>query len=104
MILMHVGLWDEEDGFYFDRIRRDGYSSPLKVRSMVGLIPFFSCFVLRESDVERWTEFSAKVRWFVDNRPDLATRVSGYVAIHLCIFFVKTISFTFCKFDRDGRW
>ncbi|XP_064612918.1 uncharacterized protein LOC135476728 [Liolophura sinensis] len=70
------GLWDEEDGFYFDRIRRNGSSSPLKVRSMVGLIPFFSCFVLRESDVERWTEFSAKVRWFVDNRPDLATRIS----------------------------
>ena len=34
------GLWDEEDGFYYDRVRRpDGTSVPVRVRSMVGIIP-----------------------------------------------------------------
>ncbi|MFI5909951.1 MGH1-like glycoside hydrolase domain-containing protein [Dactylosporangium sp. NPDC051541] len=47
-------LWDEQDGFYYDRLRRpDGSSTPLKVRSMVGVIPLFATKALREDDFHR---------------------------------------------------
>ncbi len=37
------GLWDEEDGFYYDRLRLDGSHILLKVRSLVGLVPLLAC-------------------------------------------------------------
>lgn len=41
------GLWDEEDGFYYDLLRLpDGSASPLKVRSMVGLLPLCATTVI----------------------------------------------------------
>ena len=45
-----TGLWDEEDGFYYDQLHVDGQPIPLQVRSMVGLIPLFAVEVL-EDDV-----------------------------------------------------
>ena len=42
-----VGLWDEEDGFFYDVLRRpDGSSIPLKVRSLVGLMPLVAATVI----------------------------------------------------------
>jgi hypothetical protein len=42
-------LWDDEDGFFYDRLRApDGSSQALRVRSMVGILPFFSVAVLNE--------------------------------------------------------
>jgi hypothetical protein len=47
------GLWDEEDGFFYDRLRRpDGVSQSVKVRSMVGILPFLAAAVVHESTVE----------------------------------------------------
>lgn len=43
-----TGLWDEDDGFYYDQLLLDGRSIPLKVRSMVGLIPLYACEVLEQ--------------------------------------------------------
>ena len=44
-------LWDEEDGFYYDFLRRaDGERMPLKLRSLVGLLPIFPAVALTESD------------------------------------------------------
>src|SRR5207253_6912272 len=45
-----MGLWDEQDGFYYDQMQVDGTTTPLRVRSMVGLIPLITCEVL-EHDV-----------------------------------------------------
>ena len=47
-----TGLWDEEDGFYYDQLHVDGAAVPLRVRSLVGLIPLFAVEVL-EDDVDR---------------------------------------------------
>ncbi len=66
------GLWDEEDGFYYDQLHVDGRHVPLKVRSLVGLIPLLACEVLEEEIVERLRGFHKRMRWFLDNRPDLA--------------------------------
>jgi hypothetical protein len=71
-----VGLWDEEDGFYYDQLRTGGRSLPLKVRSMVGLIPLFACEVLEDAQIEALPGFQKRMRWFLENRKDLAKHVS----------------------------
>ena len=70
------GLWDEEDGFYYDQLHLDGRSIPLKVRSMVGLIPLFACEILEEEAVRALPAFSKRMRWFLENRPELARHIA----------------------------
>jgi hypothetical protein len=66
-------LWDEEDGFYYDIIRRpSGESFPLRVRSMVGITPLFGISTLEPDTVERFPAFWKRARWFLQNRPELA--------------------------------
>ena len=65
-------LWDEEDGFYYDVLQRpDGTSEPLKVRSMVGLIPLFAVETLEPKVLNKLPHFKRRLDWFVDYRPDL---------------------------------
>jgi hypothetical protein len=71
-----TGLWDEEDGFYYDRLLVDGRHYPLKVRSMVGLLPLIACENLEEDVIERLPGFAKRMRWFIENRPDLAQSIS----------------------------
>src|SRR5262245_37551646 len=48
------GLWDEEDGFFYDRLRRpDGSTQSVKVRSMVGLLPLLAVAVVSEEALEQ---------------------------------------------------
>jgi Glycosyl hydrolase family 63 C-terminal domain len=70
------GLWDEEDGFYYDQLRCNGTLQPLKVRSMVGLIPLMAVTILEQSTVSKLRGFSKRTRWFLENRRDLAHQIS----------------------------
>lgn len=70
------GLWDEEDGFYYDYYRTEAGAVPLKVRSMVGLIPLFACLVLEPSRLAALPHFTRRAQWFIDHRPDLAEQIS----------------------------
>ncbi len=73
------GLWDEEDGFYYDSLHLpDGKVMPLKVRSMVGLLPLFAVEVLEPEELEHAPEFRKRLEWFLDHRPDLAALVSRW--------------------------
>ena len=45
-----TGLWDEDDGFYYDQLHVDGRLMPLRVRSMVGLIPLFAVEIIEQDD------------------------------------------------------
>jgi hypothetical protein len=68
-----VSLWDEDDGFYYDVMRRPtGESFPVRVRSMVGLTPLFGVTTLEPDTVERFGAFWRRARWFLRNRPELA--------------------------------
>jgi hypothetical protein len=68
-----AGLWDEQDGFYYDMIRRSsGESVPLRVRSMVGLTPLFAVSTLEPDTVELFPAFWKRARWFLQNRPELS--------------------------------
>jgi hypothetical protein len=70
------GLWNEEDGFYYDQLAIDGRRYPLRVRSMVGLIPLFACEVLEQPVIDRLPGFKKRMTWFLENRADLARHVS----------------------------
>jgi hypothetical protein len=71
------GLWCPNDGFYYDQLHTDGGQTlPLRVRSMVGLLPLLACAVLEEDTIARFPGFAKRMRWFLDNRPDLAARIA----------------------------
>jgi hypothetical protein len=74
-----IGLWDEEDGFYYDVLNLpNGMMIPLKVRSMVGLIPLFAVETLEPDLLRKLPEFSARMEWCLKHRPDLACLVSRW--------------------------
>ncbi|HVT89852.1 MAG TPA: hypothetical protein VHD56_13440 [Tepidisphaeraceae bacterium] len=66
-----TGLWDDIDGFYYDLLQVDGVSTPLRIRSMVGIIPLFAVEVLERDIISKLPGFSKRMKWFLDNRKDL---------------------------------
>ena len=71
-------LWDEDDGFFYDVLHtRDGRRLPLKVRSMVGLVPLFAVGTLEASALERLPDFRRRMDWFHEHRPDLTRNVAS---------------------------
>ena len=70
------GLWDEQDGFYYDQIMVDQQPQRLKVRSLVGLIPLIAVEVLEEGDIQGLSGFANRLKWFMDNRADLYKQIS----------------------------
>jgi Mannosylglycerate hydrolase MGH1-like glycoside hydrolase domain len=74
-----IGLWDDEDGFFYDVLDLpDGRMIPLKLRSMVGLIPLFAVETLEPDLLRRVPAFSARLEWYLEWRPDLAALVSRW--------------------------
>ncbi len=70
------GLWDEEDGFYYDYLHANGECTALRIRSAVGLIPLFAVEVFDAAPIRLLAEFAKRVRWFQRNRPDLLKNVA----------------------------
>jgi hypothetical protein len=72
-----LGLWDEEDGFYYDSVRReaDGRASPVKVRSMTGLIPMCAVAFADAGIAANLPDFQERVRDFLVKRPEYAPAV-----------------------------
>jgi mannosylglycerate hydrolase MGH1-like protein/glycosyl hydrolase family 63 len=74
-----MGLWNDEDGFFYDLLHLpDGHTVPLKVRSMVGLIPLFAVETLEPELCARLPAFAGRLDWFLNYRPDLAGLVSRW--------------------------
>ncbi len=64
------GLWDEGDGFFYDILHHpDGTTEPVRVRSMVGLIPLFAVGVIEPEILERLPGFRSRMDWFERHRP-----------------------------------
>jgi hypothetical protein len=71
-----VTLWDEQDGFHYDVLHLpDGKPYPLKVRSLVGLIPLLAVETLEPEIVEKLRGFKRRMQWFIDNRPEFREHV-----------------------------
>jgi hypothetical protein len=72
-----MGLWDGTDGFFYDVLKfPDGRKYPIRIRSMVGLIPLFAVETLEPELLERLPGFKRRLEWFIDNRPDLIGNVA----------------------------
>ncbi len=74
-----LDLWDHEDEFYYDvlHLPDDGFI-PLKIHSMVGLIPLFAVETLEPDFLAQVPDFRERLEWFLENRPELASLVSRW--------------------------
>jgi len=72
-----ASMWDEREGFFYDVLHLpDGGHLPLRVRSMVGLIPLFAVETLEPSTIDRLPGFRRRLEWFIENRADLTENVA----------------------------
>ncbi len=72
-----LSLWDEADGFFYDVLHlSDGGHFPMKVRSMVGLIPMFAVETLEPEVLDQLPGFKKRLEWFIDHRPDLTKNLA----------------------------
>jgi hypothetical protein len=71
-----MGLWDDQDGFYYDVLNANGATLPLRVRSMVGIIPLFAVEVLQQDVIDRLPGFKKRFNWFIEHRQDLARHIT----------------------------
>ncbi len=84
-----IGLWDEEDGFFYDVLQQpDGTVIPLKVRSLVGLMPLIAVETVGQETLDSLAQFSQSIDWLTKNRPGLAENLArvdipGYGSAHL---------------------
>jgi len=76
-----VGMWDEEDGFFYDVLRLpDGGATRLKVRSLVGLLPLCAATTFEGQDLEHYSELMPRLRRFLEARPELRQFIHDPVA------------------------
>ena len=68
-----TGMWDAEDRLFVDIIRRpDGSTVPIRVQSMVGVIPMMALSVVHDHQVDQLPDFTARVGWFFRHKPEVA--------------------------------
>ena len=70
------GLWNEEDGFYYDQLHQGDQVMPLRIRSLVGLLPIIAVGVLNIDLVDRLPGFKKRMDWFLENRKSLASQIT----------------------------
>src|SRR5438270_4530780 len=74
-----IALWDPEDEFFYDVLHLpDGRAFPLKVRSLVGLMPLLAVETIEPDLLDRLPGFKRRMDWFLNHRPDLASLVSRW--------------------------
>ncbi|MGH7951456.1 MAG: MGH1-like glycoside hydrolase domain-containing protein [Limisphaerales bacterium] len=74
-----LGLWDEADQFYYDHLNLpDGENVPMKIQSVVGLIPLLAVEVLEPDKLKQLPNFSARMEWYLEHRPQLANLISDW--------------------------
>ena len=72
------GLWDEVDGFFYDRLRLpDGTATRMQIRSMVGLIPLFAVSTIDSDVIATLDGFRRRMEWFMKHRPDLCENLAS---------------------------
>ena len=77
--LRDQGLWDDEDGFFYDSLRLpNGAVKRMRVRSLVGLIPLLAVEVIGAEVIDHLPDFANRLRWFLNYRPDLAGLISRW--------------------------
>lgn len=75
-VLGDKGLWNEEDGFYYDHLHRGDDYLAVRVRSMVGLLPMVAAGVLDVELIDQLPGFKKRMMWFLENRKELASQIT----------------------------
>ncbi len=76
-----LSLWDEEDGFFYDVLHStDGASLPLRIRSLVGLMPLYAVQTMNPELVDGMPAFKRRLKWFIENRSDLTSNLGSMQA------------------------
>ncbi len=72
------GLWDPEDGFYYDHLYQEGQGKgiPMRIRSLVGLIPLLSAVVLDDDEIKKLPGFKKRMDWFLKHRSPSAQHMT----------------------------
>ncbi|MCP4401207.1 MAG: glucosidase [bacterium] len=73
---LQPSIWNEEEGFYYDLLHTPQGAFPLKVHSLVGLIPIFAVESLEPDVFSYLPHFTRRLEWFIENRPDLRQNVA----------------------------
>ena len=72
-----IDLWDKDDEFFYDVILLpSGETVPLKIHSMVGLVPLFAVYVVSPDRSQGLDDFETWANWFLENRPSLLKHVA----------------------------
>jgi hypothetical protein len=72
-----IDLWDDQDKFFYDVIHlSSGGNIPLKIRTMVGLIPLFAVHAFQANRFSQQSMLRHRIRWLESRRPDLFKRVA----------------------------
>ncbi|MDX2130525.1 MAG: glucosidase [Planctomycetota bacterium] len=66
-----TGLWDEHDGFYYDQLRMGDGAIPLRVRSLVGMVPLLGVEILDDRVIDRLPDFRTRMHWFLRHHTDV---------------------------------
>lgn len=67
-------LWDDKDKFYYDAIHFGSHTTPLPIRSLVGLIPLYASLTLEPELLNKFPSFKKRLDWFIENRRGVAER------------------------------
>jgi len=74
-----LGLWDEADQFYYDHLNLpDGENVPMKIQSVVGLLPLLAVEVLDSNVLATLPQFVSRMEWHLKHRPKLAALISDW--------------------------
>ncbi|TWT49139.1 Mannosyl oligosaccharide glucosidase [Rubripirellula amarantea] len=71
-----TGLWEENDGFYYDHLFVDGKSIAIRVRSLVGLLPLMTGVILEDDIIGKLPGFKRRMKWFLENRGNLSDHMT----------------------------
>jgi hypothetical protein len=95
------GLWDERDGLYYDQIDHVDRSEPLRIRSLVSLLPLIAVEVHERDDIDRLPGFRKRFEWFLHHRPELAQHLGN--ADDACAFGHRRMLFAVTPRERLTR-
>jgi hypothetical protein len=75
---VNTGLWDEEDGFFYDRLDLpDGRGAPIRVRSLVGLMPLITATTIEDAVYNEFPDFARRMSWSMRRTPDVVDRMAN---------------------------
>lgn len=71
-----TGLWEEDDGFYYDHVYFGDHGVPMRIRSLVGLLPLMTGVILRDAVTGKLPGFRKRMEWFLKYRGDLSAHMT----------------------------